>query len=160
MEVEWASGTIESIALTANTAAIHDIPGNMRVIDQRENKGFYISAINDVTVTVTDFYKSGDVFKVFPIEQVASEGLYRYIVASHVPEVSSTYMDSFTLITTNFSDTFVAIYRRINGILQQYENLTLQRLETMKHGFDNFDPTGTVIMANRSITVISGECKN
>ncbi len=158
VQVEWPTGTIESISLTANIASVHPIAGNMRVTDQLESKGFYISATNDITIMVADFYKGGDVFKVFPIEQETSAGLYSYIVASHVPEVSSDYLDSFTLVTTNFSNTFVIIYRRVSGALQLYDNFTLQRLQTMKRGFDNYDPTGTVITSNRSITVISGMC--
>ncbi len=158
VQVEWPTGTTESISLTADTATVHEIAGNMRVTDQLESKGFYISATNDITVMVADFYKGGDVFKVFPIELETSAALYSYIVASHVPEVSSSYLDSFTLVTTNFSNTFISIFRRVGGVLQLYDNFTLQRLQTRKHGFDNYDQTGTVITANRSITVISGMC--
>ncbi len=156
VEIEWASGTVENISLTANTAKVHEIAGNMRSVDQLENKGFYISSSHNITALVADFYKGGDTFKLFPIQQGASEDLYSYIVASHNPEVNPSYLSSFVLLTTNFTNTFINIYRRENGVLEEYTNFTLQRLQTMNLRFDNLDPTGTVIMANNPITVISG----
>ncbi len=156
VQIERASGTTENISVSANNATVHEIDGNMRSVDQLENKGFYISSTHNITVLVADFFKGGDTFKLFPIQQGTNEDLYSYIVASHNPEMNPSYLSSFILITTNFTDTFVDIYRRQSGILKKYTNFTLQRLQSMNLRFDNLDPTGTVILSNKSITVISG----
>ena len=130
----------------------------MRVSAGIENKAFYVNSTHDVRIVVGNFYKGGDAYLALPIGPEDENGNFTFMAAAHEPEGSSNYGSSFLLVASRFDDTEVTIYEPATSGSgwDIQETVTLSRLQTKLVASKQKDITGSLVTANKPISVVSG----
>ena len=155
--IEWPTGATATVDVSRRVKTVYQIDGNMRVSGGIENKAFRVNSTQDIRVVVSNFYTGGDAYLAFPYGAADSNGNFTFMAAAHQPESSSNYGKSFFVVASGFDDTDVTIYgpSASGGWLFQ-ETVTLSRLQTKVVDSKQNDITGSLITANKPISVVSG----
>ena len=155
--IEWPTGITASVDVSRNVKTSYKITGNMRVSGGIENKAFHVNSTRDIRIVVSNFNTGGDAYLAFPFGAADSSGNFTFMAAAHEPESSSNYGKSFFVVASGFDDTDVTIYApSSSGGWEVQETVTLSRLQTKVVDSKQSDITGSLITANKPISVVSG----
>ena len=155
--IEWPTGVTATVDVSRNVKTSYKIDGNMRVSGNIENKAFHVNSTKDIRIVVSNFNTGGDAYLAFPYGTADSSGNFTFMAASHQPESSSNYGKSFFVVASGFDDTDVTIYApSATGGWNFQETVTLSRLQTKVVDSKQSDITGSLITANKPISVVSG----
>ena len=155
--IEWPTGATATVEVSRKVKTVYQIDGNVRVSGGIENKAFRVNSTQDIRIVVSNFYTGGDAYLAFPYGAADSSGNFTFMAAAHHPESSSNYGKSFFVVASGFDDTDVTIYApSASGGWEFQETVTLSRLQTKVVDSKQNDITGSLITANKPITVVSG----
>ena len=148
---------IASVDVSRNVRTSYKINGNMRVSGGIEDKAFRVNSTRDIRIVVSNFNTGGDAYLAFPHCAADRSGNFTFMAAAHQPESSSNYGKSFFVVACGFDDTDVTVYApSLSGGWEFQETVTLSRLQTKVVDSKQSDITGTLITANKPISVVSG----
>ena len=178
--VQTYSETIETGTVTNTTLAKLTIPSNLVVLDssyQHRYKGIHVSASDEIFVLLIN-YQSGSVgeYLAYPVQNLNIAQFQYYVVSTGAQAVVRIQPQSEVLLVGIENDTTVTVVPTQNVTLPQNVQITestkitvaagtpfsftLHELQTILLGSSN-DLTGTSIVSNKPLTVISGhECGN
>ena len=175
--VETYSGTIATGSVTNTTLAKLIISTNIVVLDssyQYRNKGIHVSSNNEIFVLLINYRPGIGDYLAYPVKNL-SIPQYQYYAVSTGTLVS--YALSEVLLVGTEDNTTVTVVPTQNINVPQniqlsnnneitvsagtYFSLTLHKMQTFLFGAPVNDITGTSIVSNKPLTVISGhECGN
>ena len=177
--VQTYTETIATGNVTNTTLAKLTIPSNLVVLDSRYQhryKGIYVSASDEISVLLIN-YRPGTVgeYLAYPVQNLTLSQ-YQYYAVSTGTSVTSLTLHSEVLLVGIEDDTTVTVVPTQNVTVPQNSQVTnspeinvaegttftftLHELQTILLGSSN-DLTGTSIVSNKPLTVISGhECGN
>ena len=178
--VQTYSETIATGNVTNTTLAKLNIPSNLVVLNssyQHRYKGIHVSASDEIFVLLIN-YRSGSVgdYLAYPVQNL-THSQYQYYAVSTGTGVFSINPQSEVLLVGIEDDTTVTVIPTQNVTVpqnMQFANsmemtvatgtpfsFTLHELQTFLLGAPRNDLTGTSIVSNKPLTVISGhECGN
>ena len=177
--VQTYSERIETGTVTNTTLAKLTIPSNLVVLDssyQHRYKGIHVSASNEISVLLIN-YDPGTIgdYLAYPVQNL-NIAQFQYVVSTGAQAVVRIQPHSEVLLVGIEDDTTVTVIPTQNVTAPQNVQIinitkitvaagapfsfTLHELQTILLGSSN-DLTGTSIVSNKPLTVISGhECGN
>ena len=177
--VETYSGTIATGTVTNTTLSKLNIPAALVVLDssyQNRNKGIHVSSNNEISVLLINYryYASVGEYLAYPVQNL-SIPQYQYYAVSTGTLVESA-LSEVLLVGTEDNTTVTVVPTQNITVPQniQFSNspeinvtagtsfsFTLHKMQTILFGAPANDITGTSIVSNKPLTVISGhECGN
>ena len=113
-------------------------------------RGLYINASQEITVVITNVQtgdSSGDTYTAIPIEALGT----KYIVAAYVPH-SFTYPSEYQIVAV-YDNTAVTI---VDPTGRHNSTRHLDRFGQYQFSSSSEDPSGTIIISDKKISVFSG----
>ena len=181
--VRTYNGTLSSGTVTKKNLAKLNISSTLVVLDssyQHRYKGIHVSASNEISVLSIN-YLSGSIGEYFAYSiasqdlNVHSVGQYQYYAVSTGQAVGSTRLSEVLLVGTEYNTTVTVVPTQNISVPQDFQvtnspeinvaagttfSFIIHELQTILLGSIN-DLTGTSIVSNKPLTVISGhECGN
>ena len=176
--VETYSGTIATGTVTDTTLAKLLISTTLVVLDssyQNRNKGIHVSSSNEISVLLIN-YQIGTIgeYLAYPVQNLSIPQYQYYAVSTGT--LASYALSDVLLVGTEDNTTVTVVPTQNIAVPQNIQlsnsneitaaegtsfSFTLHKLQTFLFGAPGNDITGTSIVSNKPLTVISGhECGN
>ena len=179
--VEMYNGTIATGTVTNTTLAKLIISTNMVVLGssyQNRNKGIHVSSSNEISVLLVNYqsYTVGE-YLAYPVQNLSIPQYQYYAVSTGTLAISEQSLSEVLLVGTEDNTTVIVVPTQNINLPQNIQlsnsneitaaagtsfSFTLHKMQTFLFGAPgNNDITGTSIVSNKPLTVISGhECGN
>ena len=179
--VETYNGTIATGTVTNTTLAKLIISTNMVVLGssyQNRNKGIHVSSNNEISVLLVNYRYSTSVgeYLAYPVQNLSIPQYQYYAVSTGTLAISEQSLSEVLLVGTEDNTTVTVVPTQNITVPQNIQlsnsneitaaagtsfSLTLHKMQTFLFGAPVNDITGTSIISNKPLTVISGhECGN
>ena len=175
--IETYNETIATGIVTNSTLAKVNMSSNLAVIDssyQNRNKGIHVSADSEISVLLIN-YQPGSIgdYLAYPVQNL-NLAQYQYYIAS--TGIGVFIVNKILLVSTEDNTTVTVVPTQNISVPQNIQlpnspeinvaagtsfSITLHEMQTFLFGAPLKDITGTSIVSNKPLTVISGhECGN
>ena len=180
--VETYNGTIATGTVTNTTLAKLIISTTLVVLGssyQNRNKGIHVSSSNEISVLLVNYRYSTSVgeYLAYPVQNLSIPQYQYYAVSTGTLAISEQSLSEVLLVGTEDNTTVTVVPTQSMTVPQNIQlsnsneitvaagasfSLTLHKMQTFLFGAPgNNDITGTSIVSNKPLTVISGhECGN
>ena len=179
--VETYSGTIATGTVTNTTLAKLTISTTLVVLGssyQNRNKGIHVSSSNEISVLLVNYRSSTSVGEYFayPVQNLSIPQYQYYAVSTGTLAISDQSLSEVLLVGTEDNTTVTVVPTQNINVPQNIQlsnsneitaaagtsfSFTLHKMQTFLIGTPIYDITGTSIVSDKPLTVISGhECGN